>query len=60
MIFSILSKRDTLQLPTSLDLFIPNEHYALRILPTLHDPDNEFDNAPDHINAINYISVCIL
>ncbi len=50
--FSVLSKHDTLQLPTSLDLFIPDEHYALRTLPTLHDPDNAFDNAPNHKNAI--------
>jgi hypothetical protein len=59
--FSILSKHDTLQLPTSLELFISDEHYALRILPTLHDPDNKFDNAPDHTNAIiQTIRVCIL
>ena len=50
--FSIFSKIDILQLPTSLDLLIPDEHYALRILPTLHDPDNAFYNAPNHTNAI--------
>ena len=59
--FFILSKHDTLQLPTSLDLFIPDENYALRNLPTLRDPDNDVDNTPDHTNAIIQTnSVCIL
>ena len=59
--FLVLSKHDTLQLPTSLDLFIPNEIYALRTLPTLREPDNKFDNTPDHTYAIiQTISVCTL
>ena len=64
--FSILSKHDTLQLPTSLDLFIPEENYqdddelqpndtvvnsqpldtALRQLPTMYEPNDEFDSTP--------------